>query len=275
MQLAYLENEKCGEEVAKFISNLFRNALNSSKLDSAIIFGRINTLIPDVNKLSEHTIFDCDGLDECFGFTETELESRLEEEKKELKKIKEWYGGYHFGKKIVFNPFSITNYIGTKEFKSFMTEKIQCNMVSKSVKEATNICMHIRDDFKKLINKPEEKIPKLVLRYPILSFPNDTAQNYAKKSFSLHSPPSGLEKNFWSILLLYGFLTTSQSYSVPWKGAPADNHQSTMDLQVPNKDLFFFYKAWLEQWKIEELDDEKSKDSKQEDTVSKALGGGS
>ena len=51
--------------------------------------------------------------DERFGFTETEVKNILTYygHPEKFEEAKEWYDGYHFGNKDVYNPFSIMNYV--------------------------------------------------------------------------------------------------------------------------------------------------------------------
>ena len=52
-----------------------------------------------------------------FGLSEEEVENSLKyfELEYEIEEVKKWYDGYKFGNSEVYNPWSIINYLRTKE----------------------------------------------------------------------------------------------------------------------------------------------------------------
>jgi hypothetical protein len=55
--------------------------------------------------------------DDKFGFTENEVEALLKDFDllHHYDRIQEWYNGYRFGKRIIYNPWSIINFLGSEE----------------------------------------------------------------------------------------------------------------------------------------------------------------
>ncbi len=105
------------DEMVGFIRSLFESAL---KTNDALEFGVVTGCL----RISRESIFT--GLNhlkiisirennfaEGFGFTETETETMLRDYGLEARipEAKEWYNGYLFGKKEIYNPWSINNYV--------------------------------------------------------------------------------------------------------------------------------------------------------------------
>jgi len=73
------------------------------------------SIFSGLNNLSVFTILNRDYT-QYFGFTQEEVEKMLTilgyDQNEELKKgLREWYNGYHFGKDIIYNPWSVLNFL--------------------------------------------------------------------------------------------------------------------------------------------------------------------
>lgn len=100
-----------------FIRSLFESALKTNpNLEFAVITGclRISreSIFTGLNNLSVYFILSS-GYADSFGFTDDEAKNillyyGLESKYDELKK---WYDGYRFGRKEMYNPWSIINYV--------------------------------------------------------------------------------------------------------------------------------------------------------------------
>ena len=57
----------------------------------------------------------------CFGFTEDEVKEACEMygQSDMFEKVEEWYNGYRFGGRDIYNPWSITGYLDEKKFKNY------------------------------------------------------------------------------------------------------------------------------------------------------------
>ncbi len=116
MNNAYHDRRLHGR-IVKFLRRVFKNTLkDNGSLRFAILTG--------VMKISQESIFsglnnpEIDDVfsteyDEMFGFMQDEVEWLLRENGREDKvaEAKEWYDGYRFGDKDVYNPWSILKYI--------------------------------------------------------------------------------------------------------------------------------------------------------------------
>ena len=105
------------EKMVAFIRSLFESVLKTNDvLEFAVVTGclRISreSIFTGLNHLNIISIRD-DDFSEGFGFTETETTNMLVDYGLEdrIPEAKEWYNGYLFGKKEIYNPWSITFYV--------------------------------------------------------------------------------------------------------------------------------------------------------------------
>ena len=105
------------DEIISFMRNFFSGAFKDNKyLSYGFLTGilRISqeSIFSDMNNISVHSLFD-EEYESYFGFTEDEVENMLSYYGKQDKEteLKNWYDGYLFGKKEIYNPWSVINYI--------------------------------------------------------------------------------------------------------------------------------------------------------------------
>ncbi|MDC7287969.1 ATP-binding protein [Blautia schinkii] len=115
-----LENAYLGgfyEKMITFVRSLLESALKTNpNLEFAVITGclRISkeSIFTGLNNLDIYSILNPDFAD-SFGFTEKEVMDALSyygiEQKSD--EVREWYNGYCFGDKDIYNPWSIINYV--------------------------------------------------------------------------------------------------------------------------------------------------------------------
>ena len=105
------------KEMVGFIRSLFESAL---KTNDALQFGVVTgclriskeSIFTGLNHLQINSVMD-DSFSEGFGFTEEETEQMLIDYGLEanIPEVKEWYDGYLFGDKEIYNPWSVINYV--------------------------------------------------------------------------------------------------------------------------------------------------------------------
>ena len=123
MQEAYIHGY--WDEFVGFMRSMFNATFKTNPyMERAIMTGitRVSkeSVFSDLNNLTVITTTS-DQYAECFGFTEEEVFSALDEFGMSDKKteVKQWYDGFVFGaKKDIYNPWSITNYL--KEITSIL-----------------------------------------------------------------------------------------------------------------------------------------------------------
>ena len=107
------------DEMIGFIRSLFESALKTNDaLEFAVITGclRISreSIFTGLNNLEINSVMGPEYGD-AFGFTEAEIQEMLAyyELEDKFPELKDWYDGYLFGKKEIYNPWSIINYVKT------------------------------------------------------------------------------------------------------------------------------------------------------------------
>lgn len=105
------------DEIIGFMRNFFSGAFkDNSNLSYGFLTGILRiaqeSIFSGLNNITVNSVMD-DEYDGFFGFTEPEVLKMLEvygvsEKEAELK---EWYDGYFFGSKEIYNPWSVINYI--------------------------------------------------------------------------------------------------------------------------------------------------------------------
>ncbi len=142
MQEAYVNGY--WNEMAGFIRSLLNSTFKTNPyLDRAIMTGitRISreSIFSDLNNLFVVTSTS-DAYADSFGFTQREVTAALAEyglsEKEQS--VKEWYDGFTFGKlNGIYNPWSILNYLRTREFAAYWANTSSNSLVGELVREGS------------------------------------------------------------------------------------------------------------------------------------------
>ncbi|UCH94912.1 MAG: AAA family ATPase [Candidatus Aminicenantes bacterium] len=109
------------EEIINFIRNFLCAGLKDTDqyLEKSIITGTMRiareSIFSGLNNPGVYTLL-AEEFDDKFGFTEKELEALLKDYRllEMYDQVQKWYNGYRFGKKIIYNPWSIINFLGSK-----------------------------------------------------------------------------------------------------------------------------------------------------------------
>ena len=154
MQEAYVNG--FWDDMVGFIRSFFNSTLKTNPyLDRAIMTGitRVSkeSIFSDLNNLNVITTTN-DEYNTSFGFTESEVFDALDEAGLSEKKddVKLWYDGFTFGKhKDIYNPWSITNYLDKKEFKTYWADTSSNSLVGKLIQRGSP---KIKKAMEKLLN---------------------------------------------------------------------------------------------------------------------------
>lgn len=105
------------EEIVGFMRNFFSGAFKDNKnLSYGFLTGILRiaqeSIFSGLNNLAVNTVLD-NEYDQYFGFTNEEIHEMLKYYGAlgKEKELKEWYDGYLFGNKEIYNPWSVINYI--------------------------------------------------------------------------------------------------------------------------------------------------------------------
>ena len=115
MQMAYQHNNY--GPIRDFMRNFLSAGLKDNhNLRLAVITGVLriakDSLFSGLNNLIVDTILS-KNYDDCFGFTQTDVEAMLEYygKSEKLAELKDWYDGYRFGESDIYNPWSVLQYM--------------------------------------------------------------------------------------------------------------------------------------------------------------------
>lgn len=207
------------EEIIRFMRNLFSGAFKDNKnLSYGFLTGILRiaqeSMFSGLNNLVVNSVMD-EEYNQYFGFTEEEVDRMLDyygvSEKKD--ELKEWYDGYLFGGKEIYNPWSVINYIANH----CIPQAYWVNTGKNEILE--DVLMVATDDV-------TEKL------YSLLQGGRTVAkidQNVVYRSLTANP------ENIYSLLLVAGYLKT------PKKELQADGSY-LCDVSIPNKEIAAVYR---------------------------------
>jgi hypothetical protein len=110
------------DEIINFMRNYLCSGLKDTDpyLEKSVLTGIMRiakeSIFSGLNNPGVYTLLSAE-FDDKFGFTEQEVETMLDDYHipDMLELVREWYNGYRFGKKTIYNPWSIVNFLGSKE----------------------------------------------------------------------------------------------------------------------------------------------------------------
>ncbi len=206
------------DEMVAFFKNVFSSVLKTNDaLEKGIMTGclRISkeSIFTGLNNFNVYSILDYKN-NEYFGFNEIEIKKLLSDYNLSnyFNEVKEWYDGYLFGDKEIYNPWSTLKYIDRKlqnlklKAISFWTNTSSNDIIYDYIKKGNNL---LHEEFETLMQG--KSIVKTIK-------PELTYRDMNKLS------------NIYSFLLLTGYLKIKND-----KG----NHQ--YELIIPNKEVYEIY----------------------------------
>jgi hypothetical protein len=109
------------EEIINFMRNFLCGGLKDTDqyLEKSIITGIMRiakeSIFSGLNNPGVYTLLS-EEFDDKSGFTEQEVEALLKDYHllDMYDQVQKWYNGYRFGKRIIYNPWSIINFLGSK-----------------------------------------------------------------------------------------------------------------------------------------------------------------
>ncbi|MBK8256932.1 MAG: AAA family ATPase [Polyangiaceae bacterium] len=101
------------EEIVLFFRNFFSAALkDNNALFKGVLTGILRVskenMFSGLNNIMVHSILSPRNAT-AFGFTEEEVASIIDPDR--LEEVRSWYNGYLFGGQVIYNPWSILNYV--------------------------------------------------------------------------------------------------------------------------------------------------------------------
>jgi hypothetical protein len=205
------------DDVINFIRNFLCGGLKDTDqyLEKSILTGIMRiareSIFSGLNNPGVYTLLSKEFNDK-FGFTEQELEALLKEFHvfNMYDRVQTWYNGYRFGKRVIYNPWSIINFLASeeKEFKPYWLNTSDNQLVetllSKGGKE-------LKQELELLIRG--ESIEKAI-----------------EENIVLKDIPNR-EDLLWSFLLMGGYLKQT------WKRRDDISEKVYYQLSIPNKEV--------------------------------------
>ncbi|MGL5797680.1 MAG: AAA family ATPase [Cetobacterium sp.] len=205
------------DEAIFFFRNFLSAALKGNPyLEFSVLTGILRiakeSIFSGLNNLTVSTILDSDF--NYFGLTVEEVETALKyyELDYELEEVKKWYNGYTFGEKLVYNPWSLINFINKNALGAYWINTSD-NALIKQLLEKND--SKVVDDLKAIFSGNE--IEEVITENIVFSDLDDV-------------------DTIWSLMLFSGYLTYSRLEISDITGA------KTYFLKIPNYEVQSFFK---------------------------------
>jgi len=210
------------KEVVSFIRSLLGGVLKDNEyLEKGVLTGILmlakEGVFTGLNNLWVYTVLDTDFQDK-FGFVQQEVVQLLKDYNltDKNKEIQDWYNGYRFGQNTVYNPWSLLGCVKNKGLIEPYWVNTSDNELIKAFIAKAGVAF--KDDFELLLsNRTIEKIVEKKLVFAEIEVD---------------------AKALWTLLLFTGYLTYTKLELI--------EGSIHCDLVIPNKEIKFLYKDFLE-----------------------------
>ena len=217
LQAAYQNNYY--EEMVEFLRSVFSSALKTNDaLEKGVMTGclRISkeSIFTGLNNFTAYSVLN-NISSESFGFTESEVKQLLKDYSlsEKMDEVKEWYDGYQFGNKEIYNPWSTLMYVKN------ITQDVSFKPISFWANTSGN------DLVVKYIQNGDKKLRK---EFDLL-MNGQSLIKYIKPELTYREMDN--INNIYSFLLLTGYLKVIK-----------DRGENQYELIIPNKEVYEIYK---------------------------------
>jgi predicted CopG family antitoxin len=217
LQAAYQNNYY--EEMVEFLRSVFSSALKTNDaLEKGVMTGclRISkeSIFTGLNNFTAYSVLN-NISSESFGFTELEVKQLLKAYNlsEKMDEVKEWYDGYQFGNKEIYNPWSTLMYVKN------ITQDVSFKPISFWANTSGN------DLVVKYIQNGDKKLRK---EFDVL-MSGQSLIKYIKPELTYREMDN--INNIYSFLLLTGYLKVIK-----------DRGENQYELVIPNKEVYEIYK---------------------------------
>ena len=217
LQAAYHNNYY--EEMVEFLRSVFSSALKTNDaLEKGVMTGclRISkeSIFTGLNNFTAYSVLN-NISSEFFGFTELEVKQLLKDYNlsEKMDEVKEWYDGYQFGNKEIYNPWSTLMYVKN------ITQDVSFKPISFWANTSGN------DLVVKYIQNGDKKLRK---EFDVL-MNGQSLIKYIKPELTYREMDN--INNIYSFLLLTGYLKVIK-----------DRGENQYELVIPNKEVYEIYK---------------------------------
>lgn len=210
------------KELSAFLRSMFISIFKANPdLERGIMTGVTgisrDSVLSDLNHMKVVTTTS-EEYDAVFGFTEEEVFAGMDAQGLGERKdeVKEWYGGFHFGKKKdMYNPWSVLNYMDTRDVKTYWANSGVNSLIGRMLRQGSR--------------EVKESL-ECLLRGERLSLPVEEQIVYDQLEES--------EYAVWSFLLANGYLTVKdhQTYGAQRAGAGKNHYDAKPEQSHGSKD---------------------------------------
>ena len=204
-------------EAINFFQVFYSSALKTNdSLKYGILTG-ITRIIKEgifsgLNNLKVDTILN-KKYSEYFGLLESEVIKMLDyfEMKYKIEEVKEWYNGYIFGDKRIYNPWSIINYVDNGEIKAYWANVSGNTLLENMLDQAGE---NVYTDLKRFTD-------------------GESIEKYISDGTTIKSL-LGNEDEIWQLFLYSGYLTKAKE-QIEIDGI--SEYTNIYNLKIPNKEI--------------------------------------
>ena len=211
-------------EAINFFQVFYSSALKTNdSLKYGILTG-ITRIIKEgifsgLNNLYVNTVLSQDYA-EYFGLLENEVTEMLDyfEIKYKMKEVRNWYNGYCFGNKQIYNPWSIVNYLKEKEVKAYWAN-VSGNTLLENMLDYAGESVYI--DLKKFTD-------------------GESIEKYISDGTTIKSLLNN-DDEIWQLFLYSGYLTKSEEQIKRKEFSEQGYFINTYNLKIPNREIRSYF----------------------------------
>ena len=214
------------EPLSNFMRNLLSAALKDNQyLEKGLMTGILrvskNQMLSELNNLELYTLLD-ETYNQYFGFTENEVTELIQTTVADhsLEEMRPFYNGYLMGGKVIYNPWSIMNYLDKKKLSCYWVLTSNDTLLKK-------VLLNSSDETK-------EKLSQLMQ--------GETIEGKVDVNLR-YEDLMGKKEAIWTLLLFAGYLTAINQES--------EDLQFRCQLKIPNQEVraqyVSIFKAYLEE----------------------------
>jgi hypothetical protein len=214
------------EPLSDFMRDMLSAALKTNPfLEKGLMTGILrvskNNMLSGLNNLEVYTLLD-ETYNQYFGFTENEVTELIQTTVADhsLEEMRPFYNGYLMGGKVIYNPWSIMNYLDKKKLSCYWVLTSNDTLLKK-------VLLNSSDETK-------EKLSKLMQ--------GETIEGKVDVNLR-YEDLMGKKEAIWTLLLFAGYLTAINQES--------EDLQFRCQLKIPNQEVraqyVSIFKAYLEE----------------------------
>jgi hypothetical protein len=209
-----------------------RGLLSGALKDNPFLFKGVLTgiyrvakesIFSGLNNLKVYSLFE-EKYSEYFGFTEDEVEWLFQSleiaDEGLIKNLKAWYNGYDMGNQVIYNPWSVLNYLVDKKLKPYWINTSSNDLIIRLIENNLKEDVDFQHDIEELISG--NSIAKMI-----------------NEASSLRDIDYDMDA-IWTLFLFSGYLRP--------ENVVVENGKYKCQLKVPNKEIMIFFQDTVINW---------------------------